>query len=248
MPRFLVDQASIQNGFAALDPKESRHALSVLRLAPGEAVELLDGKGKKFSGFVSEIKSGRVFVKILNDSGKILETGVPICLAVSVLKPAAMDLLIQKAAELGAASIQPLLCERSVVKLSKERWAAKLARWQKIAAESCKQCGQTLVPAVHPARPFGDFTRNLGGEALVLFPTLAVKTQSLKSVLQNHPAKRVILFIGPEGDFTPGETKLALAKGAKAVSLGPLILRSETAAMFVLSALNFFYSPLKTGE
>ncbi|MBI4432151.1 MAG: 16S rRNA (uracil(1498)-N(3))-methyltransferase [Candidatus Omnitrophica bacterium] len=243
--RFNIASQSIRDNRVELDEKESRHAIKVLRLEPGAAVELLDGKGRSYAGFIAQIRSGRVVAAIRTRSRDKTSANTQINLAISVIKPLGMDLLIQKACELGAWSIQPLICERTVVRISPERMASKEKRWRKIAAESCKQCGQAFEPVIHSTRRYDDFLKTLSGYDLILFPTMAVKTISLSEALKKNSPKKVIVFIGPEGDFTPSEAELAQSCGAIAVSLGERIMRSETAAMHLVSILDFFYNRAK---
>jgi 16S rRNA (uracil1498-N3)-methyltransferase len=127
--------------------------------------------------------------------------------------------------------------------LSRERWEGKRSRWDRIARESCKQCGLTRVPAIASVTSFQEaLKRRLSGE-LTLFPTLAVPGKPLKTVLtaQKDAPASVAVWIGPEGDFTPEEASTAVAQGAIPVTLGKLVLRSETAALYLLSALKFWF-------
>ncbi len=241
MRRFVIDPKSIHEGVVELSKEESHHALAVFRLKGGDVVELFDGQGKSFEGVVVGQKQGRVSVMV-NRNKAAQTTGAEITLAVSVIKPERMELLIEKACELGVAAIQPLHTERSVVKLSAERWESKLKRWQKIALESCKQCGRAQAPRVLAPVPFEHFVRTADFD-LKLIPTLAVASKPLHTVLDRGAQTRgAAVLIGPEGDFSGREAESAVAAGFQAVSLGPLVLRSETAALYVLSVLNFNFS------
>lgn len=242
MHRFRFDAASVKEGVVQLDREESHHALAVLRLKRGDVVELFDGAGNKFSGVLLGDKKGCVSVA-LNRAIAAASRTASIVLAISVIKPDRMEWLIEKACELGVSAIQPLLSERSVVRISRERWDAKIARWKKIAAESCKQCGRGVVPEIFELRDYAVFTKNLKKEYdLILIPTLAAAGSSFKKALGVLQPKKALVFIGPEGDFTPNEVEAARAQGAVPVSLGELVMRSETAAIYALSALNFYLS------
>ena len=235
-----------------LDQKESHHAVSVLRLKTGDAVELMDGKGHIFQGAVSEIRAGRVFVrtasrsKFYSTASDKLSARFQVTLAASVIKPERMELLIQKACELGVDSIIPVRSERSIVKLSKVRWEGKIKRWRKIAAESCKQCGLSSTPEIDEAADFKSVLTQAPEFDKILIPTLMVPTRPLYGSLQKLVAGKILVLIGPEGDFSKNEIDLAVSLGAAPVSLGPLVLRTETAAMYVLSVLNFFYREIYT--
>ena len=247
MHRFQIYPDSQKNGQVVLDKAESRHALTVLRVKPGEVVELLDGKGGVFQGIVAGIDRGAVKVSVSVLMPKKPNT-VAITLAVSVIKPDAMELLVQKACELGAHAIIPIISERTVVRLSRERWESKNQRWQKIARESCKQCGQSTVPIVRPVEEFKKFIEAIADYDLALIPTLALPVEGLYQTLNSSKgAKSILLLIGPEGDFSQNEALGAVKHGAKPVSLGPLVLRSETAAMQALSNIEFFYREIAAG-
>ena len=247
MSRFQVDPKNIFEGRVWLDKKESHHAISVLRLKPGDVVDLIDGRGHSFKGRITDMQDRRLGVRIQplvaaqsTHSDHPLDD-LQITLAVSVIKPERMELLIQKACELGVSSIIPVRSERSIIKLSRERWQEKIKRWRKIAAESCKQCGLTIIPQVTELVDFKSLFSSAKDFDRVLIPTLAVTTTSLYEALTPSNSRRIFVLIGPEGDFTKKEAELAVAAGAVTVSLGPLVLRTETAAMYILSVLNFFY-------
>ncbi|MGH7198779.1 MAG: 16S rRNA (uracil(1498)-N(3))-methyltransferase [Candidatus Omnitrophota bacterium] len=243
MRRFFIDPNAIEGNVVTLSREESHHAVSVLRLKKGDGLDLFDGRGNQFGGRVVDIKEGSVSVRLepaAAVSGNFAALPVEVTLAVSVIKPDRMDTLIQKAAELAASAIVPVLSERSVVKLSGERWEGKVKRWRKIALESCKQCGQPRIPEISAPRRFEDVLADSGRYDKILIPTLAVRGDILYKTLSVSGAKRILALIGPEGDFTPEEVKLACSRGAAPVSLGPLVLRSETAALYLLSVLNFY--------
>lgn len=242
MSRFYFDPQKAADGVVLLEENESRHALKVLRLKTGDTVELLDGKGKSFQGFVVGEEAGRLKVQINANSAAVHRShSIPAALACSVIKPDAMDWMIQKACELGAADIFPVLSERSIVKLAQDKWASRTARWQRIAEEACKQCGLTIVPRLSELQKLKDLLVSKHGYQKVLIPTLAVKGRPLSVVLKAASSKSILVMIGPEGDFTPKEVEDAVKQGAEPVSLGPLVMRSETAALYTLSAIRFYY-------
>lgn len=246
MRRFIVDPDSIADGIAWLSAQESSHALQVLRLKIGDPVELLDGKGRALKGQVAETREGRVGVKLLSqDDTWTRLPQVRVTLAVSVIKPERMEQLIEKACELGVEAIVPLRTERTVVKLSAERWISKLARFRKIAAEACKQCGLPRIPDISPVADFKPFLDAARGYDGILLPTLSVRNDILYGVLDTMAPGRILALIGPEGDFSQNEAEWAVTKGARPVSLGPLVLRSETAAWSLLTAVQFYYREVR---
>ena len=245
MPRFHTQSDLTKSAAVLLDEKESRHALRVLRLKSGQSVELFDPHGHSRGGVVAGVRRGLVEIALdrrVVSRHAAAEVSTQITLAVSVIKPERMELLIQKACELGVHSFWPVLSQRSVVRLSKERWASKIERWRKIALESCKQCGRSVIPQIDALRSFDELPPLFSAFDAVLIPTLALQGESIYNALKKHStAAKLLLMIGPEGDFSPEEAKLAAAKGALPVTLGSLVLRSETAALYALSAAQFYY-------
>lgn len=241
MPRFYIDPDTIKEGAVLLSAEESHHAAKVFRLRVGDTVDLFDGKGHSFQGVISSFEDGRLLAVKVEKTTSVAPLPVEITLAVSVIKPERMDTLLEKSSELGVKAIAPLITERCVIKLSKERWESKVKRWRSIVLESCKQCGQPLLPQVDPIQEFKAFMQKAGAYDQILIPTLTVPGGTLYNSVFGSKPKRLLVLIGPEGDFTPGEVELARSCGAITISLGPLVLRSETAAIYLLSSLNFFY-------
>ncbi len=243
MHRFILPSVTALSDHVLLDNKESHHARNVLRLKLGEGVELLDGRGGKFRATVAGFEEGRVALTVdgpTKDAVPVLE----ITLAPAVIKPERMEWLLEKSCELGMTEWAPILTERSTVKLSRERWQAKTERWRKIAAESCKQCGQAKIPTLREPVLFKEFLSRAATFEAAWIPALCVPGEDLKAVFANTPkVKKVLILIGPEGDFTEKEVRGAVSAGIKAVSLGSSVLRAETAALYMLSTAVFFYSP-----
>lgn len=192
------------------------------------------------SGVITTIEKGHVSVLLNQNAGVQSLSDTEVSLAVSVIKPERMDLLVQKASELGMHSLFPLITERCVVRISRERWASKAERWRKIALEACKQCGRSSAPIIHDVQDIKLFLEKAPKHYdLSLIPTLAKQGKGLYDILRSAKPKKVLIWIGPEGDFTLKEVDGALAKGAEPVSLGPLVMRSETAAWYALSVVQF---------
>jgi 16S rRNA (uracil1498-N3)-methyltransferase len=207
-------------------------------------VVVFDGLGDEAVAGLIEVTKKRVFLKI----GERVTTQKPRCaitLAQAVPKGKNMDLVIQKAVELGASAIFPLLSERTVVRLEGEADAErKQERWQSIALEACKQCGQNWMPQVGLPCTMKEFFSNFSALDPVLIASLQPSSLQIKEALAlvkqqigSFP-ESIIVMIGPEGDFTPEETSQALALGAIPITLGPIILRTETAAIYCLSVLG----------
>lgn len=223
----------------ALDPGESHHAIDVLRLEKGDRATVFNGEGSEATVEIVETKDGRVTLRTLQQS-KGAPLACAITLAQAVPKGKNMDLIVEKAVELGAAAIAPLLSERTVVKAEAEGAVRKRDKWQRVAIEAAKQCGQNWLPQVAKPRTPKEFFADGERFDLMLIASLQPGALPVKSVLAEHgPArpKRVLILVGPEGDFTPAEISLAKSHGCRAITLGPIILRTETAALYCLSVL-----------
>ncbi len=241
MPRFFIATPPAGLSEVLLDADETRHAVSVFRVKKNDTLELFDGAGRRFLGIAGGVSEGRLAVRLTEVTLSPFPSPVQVSLGAAVFRPERMEILIQKSCELGAHAVIPLLTERGIVKLSEDRWRSKVVRWQKIIHESCKQCGLAYAPEVPAPRPFNSFIAEIKNYDLTLIPTLEGTTIPMGEALPVSPPRRILVLIGPEGDFSPAEKKSAMDAGAKAVSLGPLVLRSETAGIYALSAIHFFY-------
>jgi len=245
MHRCVVEPGSWTGTRVALPPEESHHLLQVLRAAPGEAVELLDGCGRVGEGrLVTASGAGRRAEAVVEiDRVRTLAPLTPELVLLQALpKATAMDWLIEKATELGVAAIQPVLTERTVNRLSGEREEKQLERWRRIALAAAKQCGTPWLPAIRPIRPLAGALAGHGAERLVV-GALVGTPPPLREVIGMLGAvpRSVAILIGPEGDLSPAELDAAVAAGALPANFGPLVLRVETAALFALSALVAAY-------
>ncbi len=242
--RFYLPQGRWNEERPELDPSDSHHCADVLRLAAGKEVVIFDGEGNEAGAELLEV--GRKHTRI--SIGSRITTPMPRCsitLAQAVPKARNMDLIIQKAVELGASAVTPILSERTVVRIEDGGDAEKKReRWQSIAIEACKQCGQNRAPRISlPVTPKQFLSRPPEAD-LLLIASLLPEARPVKEVLAAHvaakgaPPASVVVMVGPEGDFTPEEHALSKAAGAVALTLGPLVLRTETAALYCLSVLG----------
>jgi 16S rRNA (uracil1498-N3)-methyltransferase len=228
----------------ALDAADSHHGAEVLRLGMGDQVVIFDGRGNEAPAEIVEVTRKRIRLSL----GITKPTAQPRCaitLAQAVPKGKNMDLVIQKGVELGVSAILPLLTERTVVRIEDAGDALrKQERWQSIAMEACKQSGQNWMPRVAPTQTLKEFLSHPPQVDLILIASLQPAARSIKEVLAEEQVKKgglprsVMILIGPEGDFTPAEMTMAHAAGALPVTLGPIILRTETAAIYCLSVLG----------
>jgi 16S rRNA (uracil1498-N3)-methyltransferase len=225
-----------------LDPEESHHCSHVLRLCEGDRVTVFDGAGREGQATIASTSSSRVTLKIAGTS-KTPSPPCEITLAQAIPKGKNMDLIVQKAVELGASKLVPILSDRTIVQLDADETAKKREKWRTVALEACKQCGQNHLPVISAPMNMKDFFERADKSSLLLIASLQPDARTLKFVLseytQQHGAlpKRVTVFVGPEGDFTPAEISLAKSHGCQPITLGPIILRTETAAIYCLSVL-----------
>lgn len=246
MPRFHCPAPLATGAELDLPPGAARH-VQVLRLQPGDGITLFHGgqdagdPGGEFDATV--LKMGRSDVRVLVGAHHGIEREAPraVHLLAGITANERMDWLVEKAAELGVASITPLVAERSVLKLKGERADKKIAHWQAVAVAACEQCGRNRVPVVHPAvdlaRWLAQPTIGVGVQRLLL--SLAPGARPPAQAMAGLAAGAPVLFLsGPEGGLSPAEEALALAQGFAPVSLGPRTLRAETAPLAALAVLT----------
>ena len=244
MHRFFLPPASCRENVLRLDGREAHHALHVLRLRNGERVTVLDGAGTEFFCNV-ESATKNLLTLTVKEKKFTPAPPCPITLLVAIPKGKLMESIIQKAVELGAHRIVPLLTERVVTQLDDDGAEAKREKWQQVAIEAMKQCGTPWLPKVEAPQTIAESLAR--GEKIELSLVGSLQTE------RRHPREWILEFqklhgrlphsagawIGPEGDFTLDELKIIEAGGAKPVTLGKLTLRVETAAIYCLSFLNY---------
>ncbi len=240
--RFHVPNASGRESTATLTGDEAKHCAQVLRKQIGDQIIIFDGFGHEATAEITAITAQRVDLKIL-ERRTTPAPAVSISLIQSIPKGANMEWIIEKAVELGVNAIYPVLTERTVVRLDAKEAEKKQEKWQRVALEACKQCGQNWLPQIHAPAPFSSVLDTMPAQDLKIIAALQPDSKPLKSVLaeprtKNEEPRTVSLAIGPEGDFTPAEYAAARVHGFLPVTLGPLVLRVETATLFALSVLN----------
>ena len=239
-PRFHCATALASGQSLALPPGPARH-VQVLRLQPGTRITLFNGEGGEFEAVIEHMGRSEVQVRIEAHRALEREAQRQIHLAVTMPANDRMDWLVEKATELGAASIQPLWAERSVLRPKGERADRKQAHWQGVAIAACEQCGRNRVPQVHPPLALAQWLDTLraatgdaaaAGGITVQRWMLSLGIEALR--LPSPPVGPLTLLSGPEGGLTPAEEHAARAAGFMAVTLGPRVLRAETAPLAAL--------------
>jgi len=243
--RFYADIALVPGTTVQLPPAAARH-VQVLRLQPGDALSLFNGQGDgrpgsegEFSATVARMGRSEVEVIVGAYSPTAREAGRAIHLAVGMPANERMDWLVEKAAELGAASIQPLMSERSVLRIKGERADKKIAHWRGVAVAACEQCGRSRVPLIHEVASLADWLKGLGDAAADGSRLLLSLREGSRPLAQAVAGGGALTFLsGPEGGLSPAEEAAAMARGFAAVTLGPRVLRAETAPLACLSLLT----------
>jgi 16S rRNA (uracil1498-N3)-methyltransferase len=244
MHRFYISPENWDPSVLVLRETEAHHARDVLRMRRGDRIVVFNGRGREITAEIVDLKKGEVRVR------KLHETETPplrcrITLGQAIPKGKNMELIVQKAVEIGAAEITPLISERTIVDLEPKEAEQKRAKWQQIAIEAAKQCGQNWLPQVGTPRKLNDFFSHQSAHDLRLIGSLQPDAVHLKKILADYIEQHrdrpesVLMMVGPEGDFTPAELALAKTHGCRPITLGPIILRVETAAIYCLSVLSY---------
>lgn len=235
MPRFHYPFPLAVGATAAL-PDHIAHHIHVLRLAVGETITLFNGEGGEYTATLAVIEKKRAVADIKAFSPREAELPYSVTLAQALPEASKMDWIIEKAVELGAAGIQPIVAQRCVVRLSAERAEKKRVHWRSIIVAAAEQCGRNRLPHLPELADFDAWIGQQDMHRRILLSPRA--EQSLSDWARHHPAQPVSLLIGPEGGFTEQEENIAIARGALALSMGPRVLRTETAGLAALAVLN----------
>lgn len=246
MPDFraFCSPATSEPAEIVLSADESHHLVVVNRARVSDTVVAFDGRG---SEWICELAADRKNAAVLKVrfAQKAKRLPYEITLGQALPKGALMDAIVRKATEIGATRIVPLESERTQVHLDSDRSDRKIDKWQTAALEAAKQCGNPFLPEITPLQKAGAFMEQAKGYDLKLIASLQPGAKSLKTVLSafrtanNRAPAKVLWLIGPEGDFTPAEMSISRSAGFEPITLGPLVLRCETAATYALSVLSY---------
>lgn len=243
LPRFYCREALSPGAHVDLPEPVARHAVRVLRLPPGAPMVLFDGRGGEYLAHIQRIERDRVVAELASWTEIERESPLQVTLVQALQAGDKMDFTIQKAVELGVSAIVPVDSRRSVLKLAGERAARRVAHWQGVAASACEQCGRNQVPIVAPLERLDQWLARPADGALRLM--LAPDAETTLAGLA--PAKHVQLLIGAEGGLDPQEVIAARQAGFQAVRLGPRVLRTETAGLAALAALQALWGDFREG-
>jgi len=217
-----------------------QHLIKVLRLNVGDSIVLFNGDGQNYEASIVSVEKKSAHFIATRSQANESESPVKIHLAQVISRGDRMDFVLQKSVELGVTEITPLFSERCGVKLNGDRLEKKQLQWQKIVRSACEQCGRSVVPEVKPAQQITDFIDHpFSGLRLTLDPTATQPLSSFQSA-----DKGIQLLIGPEGGFTDDEVNAAEQQGFKPMRLGPRVLRTETAALSALTAVQYQFGDL----
>ena len=240
IPRIYLPATLHGHSIITLDAKAAGHVVRVLRLRTGAALRIFNGQGDEYAAHVESIARDAVCVQLGEMLPRDVESPLRIHLAQGISRAERMDYVMQKAVELGVVEITPLETSRCVVRLDATRAAKRTEHWQGVIVSACEQSGRARLPVLHPNAPLGAWlARRSGEQRLVLHPDAPHVLRSLPA-----PTGSIGLVIGPEGGLSDDELEQAIAAGCKPVRLGPRILRTETAALAALCALQTLWGDL----
>jgi len=241
-PRVFVDLALASGGEIALPADVAAHVVRVLRLRAGEALTLFDGRGGEYAGTLLEAGGRDRPPRVAVGAHAPVERESPLVLTLlqGVARGERMDLIVQKATELGAARLVPLATERGVVRLDEHGAGKRVAHWRAVAIAACEQCGRNRLPRIDPVTPFERIADSVRGLALAAGPRLLLDplAQRPLAAALSPGATAATLLVGPEGGLTHQELEQARIAGFEAVRLGPRVLRTETAPLAALAVLQ----------
>ena len=233
VPRFHLDAPLRAGGVCTLSEDAAHHAVHVLRLREGDEVTLFNGRGGEFAARIASMQRLRISIDLLQHRAIERESPLRITLVQGVSAGERMDSTVRKAVELGVAEVQPVLAARSVARPKGDRAENRRSHWQKIVISACEQCGRNRVPEVQALVSLDDYRPESGTTKILLSPASELPLSKLATA-----ENRIVLAAGPEAGFTEEEEARLVEAGFVPTSLGPRVLRTETAAVAALAALN----------
>ena len=246
MRRFFVEKIIPTGGFLSITGKEARHIVTVLRMKKGETLILMDREGQSFEATIEAVHYKEVKVRITKTIPPLPPSPIEMSLAQAIIKSHPMEYLIKKVTELGIGSIHPFYSERTVIKLKPEQLKNKMDRWMEIMKSACKQCGRVTLPTLNTPLPFEELINTVPNKKTlkVLLWEDEDKVDLKRLLTSMSFAPHVFAIVGPEGGFTSNEINRAREAGFQIISLGNRILRAETAAVSLISIIQYEWGDL----
>lgn len=239
MARFFVLPEQVEGGRVTITGPDVKHISRVLRMGPGDIVTCVDGTGRELTSRIMEINNDTVVCDITGETMSGAEPPVKVTLCQGLPKGEKMELIIQKCCELGVHRIIPVNCARTVVRLDDKKAAQRQVRWQRVAEEAAKQARRRSIPEVAELTDFAASLEQVPPGVPALLPWEEEGQAGFKAALRDCSSSEVWIFIGPEGGFTAHEADLARRAGCRPVTLGPRILRTETAAIATIALVMY---------
>lgn len=239
MRRFQVKPQDVTGSSLTIRGQNAQHLVRVLRLGPGDEIYAFDNSGLEYKARVEQTNQAEVVCSVLDRYEPSIEPPLDVFLLQGLPKADKMEFIIQKTTELGVRAIIPVRAARAVVQLEGKKAAERVERWQKIAAEAAKQCRRPRAPVISSIVDLGAALKSLPQGTMLLAAYEAEEAQGLAEALEGWPGGPVALVIGPEGGFTDQEIAFLKANGAQSVSLGPRILRTETAGLAAITMVLY---------
>jgi len=242
MRRFYLESTP-ENNTAHIRGDEARHIEKVLRLGPGDSLELFDADGSVYRAEIESLHRGEVIARICERKAESPDPGIQVTLCQAVVKPQRMDLIVEKCTELGVTEIQPFFAHRSVPRWDEDKAAQRVQHWRRIALAAVKQSGARRPPAIEPVLSFKEVLAKSYSDSMRVMLWECERDISLRSLLANC-SRRIVLIVGPEGGFTNEEANLASSQGFQFAGLGDRILRVETAAIVGVAIAAYEFGAL----
>ncbi|MBN2453650.1 MAG: 16S rRNA (uracil(1498)-N(3))-methyltransferase [Candidatus Omnitrophica bacterium] len=242
MSRFFVPKDSVKGNLIHVSGDEMHHIIDVMRLKTRDKVVTFDGAGNEYIGVIEDVKARSAIIRIIDTKIISADKTSAITLIQAIPKKEKMDYIVEKSTEMGVSAIIPVVTERTIPVWDGPKRAAAAERWRKIAKEASKQCGRRDIPVIEEVKSFTDISANASAYGLALIAALDDRAVRLKDAIKDCGGSKIAIAIGPEGDFTPDEITKAVKGGFRLVSLGSHVLKSDTAGLFVIAALNYEFN------
>jgi 16S rRNA (uracil1498-N3)-methyltransferase len=243
MQKFIIPKIDIVPSKAKIKGQDAKHISKVLRLNKGDRIEITNGAGKDFTAIITFISTGNIELDIIDEYDSLTESPIDITLCSGMLKDKKMDLVIKHLTQLGIQSWIPFFCERSIPTPDIKRMEKRIKRWEIIARESLKQCRRSRLPRISEPLSFKELlTQSTSCDLKIAFWEKA--SQRLDTLKKDPSNLKIIILIGPEGGFSETEMKMSKEKGFLSYSLGPRILRAETASISSCTLLQHIFGDI----